>query len=156
MTELVTLSAEDTHALGAALGQMLVAGDFIALIGDLGAGKTHFVKGVAAGLGVTDDDPVTSPTYTLLNIYTGRIHLYHFDLYRLSGAEQVDDLGFAEYFSGDGVCLVEWAERLGDILPSEHLSISFFHSGDDRRRLVFSAAGVRAEMLMRDLLAVCQ
>jgi len=156
VTELVTLSAEETHALGAALGQILAAGDFIALIGDLGAGKTHFVKGVAAGLGVPDDDPVTSPTYTLLNIYPGRIPLYHFDLYRLASAEQVDDLGFAEYFSGDGVCLVEWAERLGYILPSEHLSINFFHSGDDRRRLVFSTAGARAEMLVRNLLAVCQ
>jgi len=156
VTELVTLSAEETHALGAALGQILTAGDFIALIGDLGSGKTHFVKGVAAGLGVPDDVPVTSPTYTLLNIYPGRIPLYHFDLYRLSGAEQVDDLGFAEYFSGDGVCLVEWAERLGGILPSEHLSISFSHAGDDRRRLVFSAAGARAGELMRDLLAVCQ
>lgn len=156
MTELVTQNAGETHALGAALGRILTAGDFIALIGDLGAGKTHFVKGVAAGLEVPSDDPVTSPTYTLLNIYHGRIPLYHFDLYRLAGAEQVDDLGFAEYFSGNGVCLVEWAERLGDILPSEHLSINLIHDGDDRRRLVFTAAGARAEMLMRGLLAVCQ
>lgn len=156
MTELVTQSAGETHALGAALGRILTAGDFIALIGDLGAGKTHFVKGVAAGLGVPDDLPVTSPTYTLLNIYHGRIPLYHFDLYRLAGAEQVDDLGFDEYFSGDGVCLVEWAERLGGFIPSEQLSVNFSHDGDDRRRLVFSAAGARAEELMRDLLAVCQ
>jgi len=156
VTELVTQSAGETHALGAALGRILTAGDFIALIGDLGAGKTHFVKGVATGLAVPNDDLVTSPTYTLLNIYHGRIPLYHFDLYRLVGAEQVDDLGFAEYFSGDGVCLVEWAERLGVILPAEHLSINLFHDGDDRRRLVFSATGARAEELMRDLLAVCQ
>ncbi len=145
---------EETAAFGASLAQILVPGDFIALIGDLGAGKTQFARGVAAGLRVDLSIPITSPTYTLLNIYQGRLPLYHFDLYRLQGDQDVVDLGFAEYFYGEGVCLVEWAERLAGELPEEHLSISFSHSGDDTRVLDFKASGQRAEDILRKLFAV--
>ena len=98
------------------------AGDFIALSGELGSGKTRFVRGVAEGLTVDPATQITSPTYSLLHIYTGRLPLYHFDLYRLAGDADVAELGFAEFFFGDGVSLVEWADRLGcvSIVVSEH------------------------------------
>jgi tRNA threonylcarbamoyladenosine biosynthesis protein TsaE len=129
----------------------LQAGDFIALSGELGAGKTRFVRGVAAGLAVDPASQITSPTYSLLHIYTGRLPLYHFDLYRLAGDMDVAELGFAEFFYGDGVSLVEWADRLEEEMPTERLSITFSHAGDDARRLVFSAAGDRYEELLKNL-----
>jgi tRNA threonylcarbamoyladenosine biosynthesis protein TsaE len=142
---------EETVALGISLARLLAPGDFIALTGDLGAGKTQFARGVASGLHVDPSIPITSPTYTLLNIYQGRLPLYHFDLYRLQGAQDVVDLGFDEYFYGEGVCLVEWAERLAGEIPREHLTICFSHSGDDTRILEFIPSGQRAEDILRNL-----
>lgn len=150
MRTVVTNSVEETLTLGERLGRLLAPGDFVALVGELGAGKTHFVQGVARGLGIDPAVPVTSPTYTLLHEYRGRIPLYHFDLYRLGGVDDILELGFAEYFHGDGVCLVEWAERLGNELPPEQLTIFLAHRGDDRRAIVFEPHGARyAELLER-------
>jgi tRNA threonylcarbamoyladenosine biosynthesis protein TsaE len=126
---------------------LLRPGDFLALTGELGAGKTQFAKGIAEGLGVDPSVPVTSPTYTLLNIYGGRVPFYHFDLYRLHGGQDLLDLGFEEYFHGDGVCLVEWAERLQDLLPEDHLLITMSHDGADHRIISFTSAGPRGEDL---------
>jgi len=151
MPSIVTTSGEETIALGSRLGRLLAPGDFVALVGELGAGKTQFAKGVAAGLGVEPDTPVTSPTYTILNIYQGRIPLYHFDLYRLQGPTEVEDLGFDEYFSGDGVCLVEWAERLGDEAPQELLTVTMNHAGAENRTVSFAASGKRATELLAAL-----
>src|SRR5512138_2964769 len=108
----ITTAPEETERLGALLGSLARPGDYVSLIGDLGAGKTCFARGVARGVGVDPEVPITSPTFTLMNIHQGRIPLYHFDLYRLAGDGDVDELGFGEYFSGDGLSLVEWAERL--------------------------------------------
>ena len=130
------------------LGCLLKPGDFIALIGELGSGKTRFVQGVAAGLQVGTERPVTSPTYSLLHIHNGRLPLYHFDLYRLSGDEDVEQLGFSEYFYGDGVSLVEWADRLHMEMPAERLTINFSYLGEDERRIDFTPLGKSYEALI--------
>ena len=151
MPSVFTKSGAETVELGERLGRLLVPGDFIALVGELGAGKTQFAKGIAAGLGVDPGTPVTSPTYTILNIYQGRLPLYHFDLYRLHGPEEIEELGFEEYFSGSGACVVEWAERLGEELPSQVLTVSLNHAGADGRTVSFAAAGPRAAALLDSL-----
>jgi tRNA threonylcarbamoyladenosine biosynthesis protein TsaE len=153
MESVVTRSEEETVALGARLGRLLAPGDCIALVGELGAGKTQFAKGIAIGLEVDPGTPVTSPTYTILNIYQGRIPLYHFDLYRLQGPEEVAELGFEEYFSGAGACVVEWAERLEDEAPVELLTVTLCHAEDDTRKISFAASGPRAAALLAQLLA---
>lgn len=149
MKEVTTASASSTIDCGRMLGELLIPGDFLALVGDLGAGKTHFVKGVAQGIGIAADETVCSPSYTILNIYQGRIPLYHFDLYRLTGGSQIADLGFDEYFEGDGACVVEWSERLGDQIPDDALRIVFHVDGPEQRTLTFEPTGVRSSELVR-------
>ena len=147
----VTGSGEETVALGARLGRLLLPGDFVALEGELGAGKTQFAKGIAAGLEVDPGTPVTSPTYTILNIYQGRLPLYHFDLYRLQGPEEVAELGFEEYFHGRGACVVEWAERLAEEAPEQFLSVTLCHAGEESRTISFAATGKRGCELLEEL-----
>lgn len=144
-------SPEKTAKLGFRVAQLLQPGDFIALHGELGAGKTRFAGGIAKGLGVDPRIPVTSPTYTLLNIYHGNIPLYHFDLYRLHGDDDIVDLGFTEYFSGNGVCLVEWAERLENELPQERLEISLSYVAENVREIELVAVSGRFEKLLAAL-----
>src|SRR6185369_2362672 len=141
-------SPESTEALAGKLSQLLLPGDFISLHGDLGAGKTKFASGIAKGLGVDPSIPITSPTYTLLNIYQGRIPLYHFDLYRLSGDDDVVALGFPEYFYGNGICLVEWPERLHDELPQSRLEIRLNHVDDDSRDIELISTSSRYDRLL--------
>lgn len=148
MLSIITRNADETATLGMRLGRLLKAGDFIALIGELGSGKTRFVQGVAAGLNVEPGRPVNSPTYSLLHIHSGRLPLYHFDLYRLSGDEDVEQLGFSEYFYGDGVSLVEWADRLHMEMPAERLTITFSYLGEDERRIDFTPLGNSYEALI--------
>lgn len=144
----VSDSPETTEKLGYSLAQLLQPGVFIALHGELGAGKTRFASGLAKGLGVDPAIPVTSPTYTLLNIYQGRIPLYHFDLYRLHGDDDIVDLGFSEYFSGIGVCLVEWAERLDKELPQERLEIFMSYLDENIREIELIANAPGYEKLI--------
>jgi len=145
---IVSGSPETTEKLGFSLGQLLQPGDFIALHGELGAGKTRLAGGIAKGLGVDPAVPITSPTYTLLNIYQGRIPLYHFDLYRLHGDDDILDLGFTEYFNGDGVSLVEWAERLEKELPPARLDIILSHADESIREIILIANAPRYEKLI--------
>ena len=152
MPSVVSKSGAETVELGAKLGRLLAPGDFIALLGELGAGKTQFAKGIAVGLEVDAGTPVTSPTYNILNIYQGRLPLYHFDLYRLHGAADIEELGFEEYFSGTGVCLVEWAERLGEEMPPQVLIVSLAHAGAEERIVSFTPQGPRAAALLKALL----
>lgn len=151
MHSIITKSGAETVELGARLGRLLAPGDFIALVGELGAGKTQFAKGIAVGLEVDQDTPVISPTYTILNIYQGRLPLYHFDLYRLQGADDVAELGFEEYFYGGGACVVEWAERLGEEMPAQVLTVSLTHAGVEERAVTFAAAGARPAELLKEL-----
>jgi len=117
MTEKIFIINEDgTKELGAALAGSIKAGDVIALAGELGTGKTALTKYIAEALGITDD--VTSPTFTIIKEYkSGRLPLYHFDVYRLSGEEEMFELGYEEYFYGDGVSVVEWADRIPGLIP---------------------------------------
>jgi tRNA threonylcarbamoyladenosine biosynthesis protein TsaE len=156
LSSLITRQASETLTVGAKLGALLEPGDFIALCGELGSGKTHFAKGVAAGLGVAAESPVTSPTYTLMNIYAGRLPFYHFDLYRLAGNTEIQELGFEDYFHGNGVCLVEWAECMIDELPAERLTITFSSVGEKERRLEFVPAGPRYVALVQRLFQAAQ
>lgn len=115
MMQITTHSADETQALGQKLASRLAPGDVIAYFGDLGAGKTAFTRGLAQGLGITD--PVTSPTYTIVNEYlSGRIPLFHFDMYRLSSSDELFDIGWEDYRSRGGVCAVEWSENVEDAL----------------------------------------
>ena len=115
MMQITTHSADETQALGQKLASRLAPGDVIAYFGDLGAGKTAFTRGLALGLGITD--PVTSPTYTIVNEYlSGRIPLFHFDMYRLSSSDELFDIGWEDYLSRGGVCAVEWSENVADAL----------------------------------------
>ncbi|MGO4972607.1 tRNA (adenosine(37)-N6)-threonylcarbamoyltransferase complex ATPase subunit type 1 TsaE [[Clostridium] aminophilum] len=114
-----TNSPEETYELGKKLGEEAHAGDVWTLDGDLGVGKTVFTQGFAAGIGVTE--PVSSPTFTIVQEYhDGRIPLYHFDVYRIEDPDEMEEIGYDDYFFGDGVCLIEWADQVREILP-EHL-----------------------------------
>jgi tRNA threonylcarbamoyladenosine biosynthesis protein TsaE len=130
--DLLTNSEEETEAAGERFASSLAAGDVVLLYGDLGAGKTAFVRGLARGLGACDDD-VSSPTFTLIQEYAGRATLYHVDLYRLEPAE-VDDLGLEELLSGDGIVAIEWAERWRG-RPDGALEVRLEHAGEDQRRI---------------------
>lgn len=151
--QILSDSPAATEALAGKIAQLLLPGDFISLCGELGAGKTRFASGIARGLGVDPATHVTSPTYTLLNIYQGRLPLYHFDLYRLSGDDDVFDLGFSEYFAGNGVCLVEWSERLNGELPQGRLEILMSYVDESVRSIELSATSPRYTRLLEQLLA---
>ena len=121
--EFWTQSPEETEALGAALASSLRPGQVVAFRGPLGAGKTAFTRGLARGLGVTG--PVTSPTYTIVNEYTGgRMPLFHFDMYRLNSADDLFDIGWEDYLSRGGVCAVEWSENVRDALPPDAVTVT--------------------------------
>ena len=116
-------SAKETRLLGEKIGQKAKGGEIILLNGDLGVGKTVFSKGLGAGLGI--EEPISSPTFTVLQIYeSGRLPLYHFDVYRIADVEEMDEIGYEDYFYGRGVCLIEWAELISEILPSEVIRVT--------------------------------
>jgi tRNA threonylcarbamoyladenosine biosynthesis protein TsaE len=139
---------EDTLAIASALGGCLAAGDGIGLSGDLGAGKTHFVKGLAAGLGVPDATPVTSPTFALLNDYRGgRLVLHHADLYRIEQASELEQIGLDELVGGAGVVAIEWSERFAVLRP-DHLRVQLAVLGPTRRALTATAGGPRSAVLL--------
>lgn len=112
-----TFCAEETFAIGKRLGESAAAGQIYTLTGDLGVGKTVFTQGFAAGLSV--EEPVNSPTFTVVQVYdTGRLPLYHFDAYRIGDVTEMDEIGYEDYFFGDGVCLIEWADLIREIIPA--------------------------------------
>ncbi|MDA8425271.1 MAG: tRNA (adenosine(37)-N6)-threonylcarbamoyltransferase complex ATPase subunit type 1 TsaE [Treponema sp.] len=139
-------SADDTEALGERIGALAPGGTVVALRGDLGAGKTTFAKGVARGLGV--DDEVTSPTFTVVSEYSGRLRLHHIDAYRLSGGEDFASVGGEELFADpDGLCLVEWSERIAEALPPDAVSVELTVRPDGSRDLRLQGAAL--EELLR-------
>jgi tRNA threonylcarbamoyladenosine biosynthesis protein TsaE len=145
--ELNTTDPNETSRLAAQLADFLRPGDVIALEGDLGAGKTTFTKGLAKGLDVKKT--VNSPTFTIIKEYRGRLPLYHMDVYRV--ADAFEDLGFDEYFEGDGVTVVEWAHLIEEQLPAEMLTIYLYHEDQDTRRMVFVPKGKRYEQLCKEI-----
>jgi tRNA threonylcarbamoyladenosine biosynthesis protein TsaE len=130
-----------TEDLGRLLGRRLFAGAVVALIGPLGAGKTHLVRAVAEGLGVADRRVVNSPTFVLLQEYQGRLPIYHFDAYRLRDVADWFDLGGHEFAEGQGVCLIEWADRVAAALPAEHLRLTLTVTGPTSRRATLEPVG---------------
>lgn len=140
MISAATNSPEETQALGAALSEVLASGDIILLIGDMGAGKTTFVKGLGVGLGV--EEPITSPTFVLLHTYAGRLPLHHADLYRLEHLEEVLDLGIMELIDDGGVALIEWADRGLTAFPADVLSVEISYGDDENvRRFQLQGSG---------------
>jgi tRNA threonylcarbamoyladenosine biosynthesis protein TsaE len=135
-------SPEETRAIGERLGTLLDAGDVLLLSGELGAGKTTFVQGLARGL--CYEGSVSSKSFVIMGEYAGRVRLYHADLYRLEEAEQVWELGLEE-ISRDGVLVVEWPERAPEVLPEEHLNVRFEVISEDARELTLEPCGPRAE-----------
>ncbi|MDO8964701.1 MAG: tRNA (adenosine(37)-N6)-threonylcarbamoyltransferase complex ATPase subunit type 1 TsaE [Coriobacteriia bacterium] len=136
-----------THRAGVLLGSSSHADDVIALIGGLGAGKTALVQGIAAGLGVTEHVP--SPTFNILLVHVGDRTLYHFDLYRLDRADQLEDIDFYETVESGGVSAIEWADRFEDELPPDHLVVNIEVLDATRRRIVFRGCGPASELLAR-------
>ena len=118
-----TESPEETQALGEKIGKTFRQGDVIALIGDLGTGKTCLTQGIARGVGIASDEIVNSPSYILINEYNGKIPIYHIDLYRLEDSAEIAELGLSEYVEGNGICIIEWAERMADALPDSCIKI---------------------------------
>ena len=132
--EYTTNSPEETEALGASMGARLKAGTVVAFTGDLGAGKTAFVRGLARGLGIADR--VTSPTFTIVNEYLGgRLPLFHFDMYRLPDSDALFDIGWEDYLSRGGVCAVEWSENVMDALPEDTVWVRIAREGDTGRSI---------------------
>ena len=135
-------SYEETQKFAEEFSKTLEAGDVLCMYGDLGVGKTAFVQGLAKGLGI--DEPITSPTFTIVNEYSGRLPLYHFDVYRISCEEEMEDTGYEEYFYGEGVCLVEWAELVKELIPADAVWITIekdYTKDDDYRRITIRQEG---------------
>ena len=132
-----SFSAEETFALGQQIGEQAVPGEVYTLLGDLGVGKTVFTQGVAKGLGIKES--VNSPTFTILQVYEeGRLPFYHFDVYRIGDVEEMDEIGYEDYVYGDGVCLIEWANLIEEILPEKYREITIskdLSRGLDYRRI---------------------
>jgi tRNA threonylcarbamoyladenosine biosynthesis protein TsaE len=147
-----TRSAAETRQLAARLAAHLKPGDVVALTGELGSGKTEFVRGLAEGLGVPPEVPVASPSFVLAHEYPGRLTLVHLDLYRLNGLtpEILPDL--EEYLFGDHVAAIEWAERLGNFLPPEYLRVYLEITGTDEREITFQGIGPRGQELLAAML----
>lgn len=146
-------SAAHTHRLGMRLGALLLPGDVVLLEGTLGAGKTALTQGIGAGMGITET--INSPTFTLLKEYAGRLPLYHFDLYRIEDPEELFALGFEDYFGGEGVCVVEWADRGiaadgATLWPANWLRMTITADGAARRSFTCTAVGARGEALLRE------
>ena len=132
-----TENPEETFALGQKIGRAATPGQVYTLTGDLGVGKTVFTQGVASGLGITE--PVNSPTFTIVQVYEeGRLPFYHFDVYRIGDIEEMEEIGYDDYFFGEGICLIEWAELIKEILPENRISITIekdLSRGYDYRRI---------------------
>lgn len=150
MLKIISKSEEQTYKLGEYIGKALQQGDIICLTGDLGAGKTAFTKGIGIGLDIKEF--ITSPTYTIINEYDGRISLFHFDVYRLEGVEEMYELGYEEYFFGDGAVVIEWADIVKDIIPQERLWITILRGKEENtREIMFDASGERYQKLIKEL-----
>ncbi len=151
---ITSTSVEDTLAIGSRLGIAAQPNDVIALTGPLGAGKTHLAKGIAAGLQVNDPRVVNSPTCVLINEYPGRLHMYHVDVYRLAGSAELAALGFEDMCDADGLVVVEWADKVQDLLPADSLSIEMMATGENSRQLRLTPGGPHSKQLLTELMRI--
>lgn len=143
-----TKSVEETQELGEKLGRLLTKGDLVALKGDLGAGKTAFARGITRGVG--SEDFVTSPTFTIINEYNGDVPVAHIDVYRLSDAGELEEIGFRDYLK-EYVVIIEWADLVIDILPEEILWVELETIGEQERRIIFTAKGKKYEKILQEM-----
>ena len=150
--ERLTTSPKETQLLAERLGRLLQPGDVVALVGELGSGKTLFSQGLARGLEVPETFYITSPTFPIINEYPGRIPFYHLDLYRVDSAAEFTELGIEEILYGQGTVAIEWAERLGENLPGERLEVHLAFNDETGRSLTFHAFGVNAKKLLDSLI----
>ena len=144
-------SLEKTQAFGKLLGRIAEPADIITLEGDLGAGKTALTQAIGRGLEVDPKIYITSPTFSLLQEYQGRLVLYHMDLYRLAGEEDIENLGFAEYIYGNGLTVIEWPERLGSLMPAERLHIQLLITGETSRTAQLTPYGSQWQKKVADI-----
>lgn len=135
---LVSGDPPETFLIGRLIGETLKEGAIVALIGELGAGKTTLTQGIARGLGIEEGYQITSPTFTLINEYPGRVHLVHLDVYRLSGSQDLFDLGYEEYFFSESIVVIEWAEKIRDVLPDKTIFITMTYLDHNKRRIEIS------------------
>jgi tRNA threonylcarbamoyladenosine biosynthesis protein TsaE len=145
--KLISDSRERTLEMGRLIGAILERGDIVALIGELGSGKTCFTQGLAKGMGVAENVPVVSPTFTLINEYPGKIPLFHLDVYRLSGPRDLEDMGYEEVFYGGGIIVIEWAEKIQDILPAKTLFVRMRYIDENTREMIFEGPGGKIRKL---------
>jgi len=146
--EFIVTTVDETYKIGELIGTLVNSGDIICLIGDLGTGKTHLTKGIAKGLGI--EDHITSPTFTIVNEYTGRLKLYHFDVYRVDDPGEIAAIGFDEYIFSDGVSIIEWANYIQELIPPDNLSITIEklpQLGDDVRKININHHGSRYDYI---------
>ncbi|MCF6156787.1 MAG: tRNA (adenosine(37)-N6)-threonylcarbamoyltransferase complex ATPase subunit type 1 TsaE [Candidatus Brocadia sp.] len=143
---------EETMRFGKKLGMLLAPGDVVALVGELGAGKTTLVKGIVLGLGVTDRRAVKSPTFSLVQRYEGRIPIYHFDAYRLEDTQEMLDIGSDEMIYGNGVAIVEWADKVSGCLPKEYLELTLTAVSENERNITIRSYGSRYDKIINNLL----
>ena len=149
--EIISASAQKTWEMARSVGERLKPGDVLALSGELGSGKTCFTGGLARGLGVDDKYQITSPTFTLINEYPARCKLYHFDVYRLNNYSEFEDLGYEEYFSNGGIVVIEWAEKIAQILPPETIFIQFEYIDENQRKIIVKGPQNRLQDLLKDI-----
>jgi len=149
--EIMSHADAETRALGEKIGTLLTHGLVVTLAGDLGSGKTCLVQGLARGLDVSDEYIVTSPSYTLINEYPGRLQLYHVDLYRIDNPVDFDDIGLYDIIAGSGVTAIEWADRMQPDALVEYLSIAFEILDDSQRKITLTASGKPAVNLLKKL-----
>lgn len=149
--KIITHSPHETEIIGFKLGTLLKKGSFIALFGDLGGGKTCFTRGVVAAVAPESLHLVSSPTFAIMNEYQGPLPVYHFDFYRLTSGHEITELGFEEYFQGDGICIAEWSERVEDLLPKDHIKLTFEHADGDCRKISLIAGSPHAQVLIDEL-----
>lgn len=157
MFQYVSNSPSDTARIAKLIGERVPEGMIFCLDGDLGAGKTLFVQNMAAGMGITDE--VTSPTFNLMNVYSGPVPLYHFDLYRLEQEFELEDIGFHDYvYEPDGAVVIEWADKFVDSLPEDYILIEItrINENEDKRLLSFSMRGEIFEDFFKEVEELCQ
>jgi tRNA threonylcarbamoyladenosine biosynthesis protein TsaE len=145
---LQTSTTSETIRMGKRLGRLLQPGDVVALVGDLGTGKTQFIKGLAEGVGVGKATYVSSPSFTLINEYPGRIPFYHIDLFRLESEKEVDGLGLEEYVRGNGITAIEWANKICSLLPEELILVKIHYTGEHSRTIEITPKGKRYEKII--------
>ncbi|MBA7582250.1 tRNA threonylcarbamoyladenosine biosynthesis protein TsaE [subsurface metagenome] len=146
---IITKSPEETKNLGKEVSKLTKPGDILAFYGELGAGKTCFIQGISQGLEVKDY--VTSPSFTIINEYQGKVPIYHFDLFRLDNDEDILELGYEEYFYGEGLTVIEWAEKIEQLLPKKHLKVDIKFKDRYQRTISFISQGDRFNKFLEEL-----